>query len=165
MKCSEKGCKILTLENSAAYWVDCNQAMMLLLQFGRDASRELALITMFAVMTDRKNLFLCHAALSDRSKFDLHKRLGALYMMNRTDPGGRYWFDLAKKDDQRALRLLLQIKKTDPESYFDEVRFAEQCAATPLDILPGTDWWKVIFAENSNGLFRLRDVYALNPSV
>jgi hypothetical protein len=127
--------------------------MMLLLQFGRDASRELALVMMFAVMTDRKNLFICHAALSERSKFNLQKRLGALYMMNRTDPAGRYWFDLAKNDDQRALRMLLHLKKADPESYFDEVRYAEQCDATPLDIIPGTDWWKMIFAENPNGLY------------
>ena len=134
----------------AAYFVDCNQAMMLLLQFARDASRELALILMFAVMTDRKNLFLCHAALSERSRFNLQKRLGPLYMINRTDPGGRYWFDLTKTDDQRALRMVLQLKKTDPTANFQEVRYAEQCEMTSLDVVPNSESWKLIFAENPN---------------
>jgi len=137
---------------SAAYFVDCNQAMMLLLQFARDASRELALVMMFSVMMDRKNMFLCHAALSERSRFNLHKRLGALYMMNRTDPSGKYFFDLSKGDDQRALRMLLQLKKSDPNSFFDEVRYAEQCDSIMLDMEPGTESWATLFAENPNGM-------------
>jgi len=134
-----------------AYYVDCNQAMMLLLQFARDASRELALIMMFAVMTDRKNLSLCHAALSDRSKFNLHKRLGALYMINRSEPGGKYWFDLSKSDDQRALRMVLQLKKADASAYFSEVRYAAQCDKQPLEVLPESETWEMIFAGSSTG--------------
>ena len=116
-----------------SYCVDCNQAMMLLLQFARDSSRELALILMFAVLTDRHNIFLCHAALSDRSKFNLHKRLGPLYMTNKSDAGGKYWFDLSKGDDHKALQQLLEIRRADPTARFREVRYAAQHDQLPLD--------------------------------
>jgi Leucine-rich repeat (LRR) protein len=132
----------------AAYHVDCNQAMMLLLQFGRDASRELAFVIMFTVMTDRKNIFLCHAALSERSRYNLHKRLGPLYMMNRTDPASRYWFDLAKKDDQRALRVLLHLANADPTAAFHDVHYAAECDSTPLHVDKGSDLWLRIFTES-----------------
>lgn len=122
---------------------------MLLLQFARDASRELALIMMFAVMTDRKNLSLCHAALSARSKFNLHKRLGPLYMINRAEPGGRYWFDLSKSDDQRALRVVLKARKDDPSAYFSEVRFAAHFESQPLEVLEGSETWQMIFPDSS----------------
>ena len=126
---------------------------MLLLQFARDASRELALVMMFAVMTDRKNLSLCHAALSDRSKFNLHKRLGALFMINRSEPGGKYWFDLSKTDDKRALRVVLDLKKRDVSVYFSDVRYAAQCDKQPLEVLPGSETWDRIFSDSSTGSF------------
>jgi len=137
--------------------------MMVLLQFAVDSSREVALIMMFTSMTDRKNLFLCHAALSDRSKFNLMKRLGPLYMINRTDPGGRYWFDLSKGDDQKALRMLQQIEKVDRNAYFYDVLYAEMCEKEeegkmvfkqqPVEVLQGSEMWYRIFNEESNGMF------------
>lgn len=129
-----------------SYCVDCNQAMMLLLQFARDSSRELALILMFAVLTDRHNIFLCHAALSDRSKFNLHKRLGPLYMTNKSDAGGKYWFDLSKGDDHKALQQLLEIRRADPTARFREVRYAAQHDQLPLEVEPGSETWHSLFS-------------------
>ena len=52
-------------------------------------------------------------------------------MMNKVDPMGKYHFDLTKADDVRALRLLLQLKKSDPTATISDVVFCKEVNVTP----------------------------------
>jgi len=134
-----------------SYFLDLSQAMLLLFKFSRDSSREAALVSMLPSIVDRRNIAMVLMALSPSSKLEMHHKVGPLHMINYADPAGKYWFDLGKASDRKALRVLTAIKRQDNTSTFEEVRYAAQPNLKPASVRPGTEIWKELFAARPTG--------------
>ena len=66
-----------------AYTMTAAQSLQLLYSFPLDNWREEALVVMFQSILNRGSLHLCSAALSERSRLSLHRRIGPWYLVNR----------------------------------------------------------------------------------
>mmetsp|Transcript_2653 Transcript_2653/g.8882 ORF Transcript_2653/g.8882 Transcript_2653/m.8882 type:complete len:672 (-) Transcript_2653:1990-4005(-) len=97
----QRACSVMTFS--------VRQAINMLFMFSLESCREKALVMLFSRIIDRRNLWLCNKAFSERSRLNLQRRLGARFVMMSDAPvSGRFWLDLSKSNDRKVLQLMME---------------------------------------------------------
>lgn len=144
-ECKTESSRLSLLKRACqAYMFSVQQALGLLFLFSLDSTRENVVVIIFGRLTDRNRLCLLEPALSHRSRLQLHKRIGPLWLMHRQSPAGKYWMDLGKMNDRRALFYLLELRIRAPSCSFINVKYTAHAGDSALPLTEASPLYEIL---------------------